>query len=89
MRGALHRSGNSGSKQLAAIDQLLMAGINLGPAKKRDAIKKILELVPGWTREDCWWRIKELRKTPECVRLAAPKEPTGARKTGTKARRKA
>jgi len=45
MRGALHRPGNSGSKQLAAIDQLLIAGIKLGPAKKRDAIKKILELV--------------------------------------------
>ena len=81
--------GHKSSKQLAAIDQLLMSGINLGPAKKRDAIKKILELAPGWTREDCWRRIKELRKTPECVRLAAPKEPTGARKTGTKARRKA
>ena len=52
MRGNLHRSGNSGSKQLAAIDQLLIAGIKLGPAKKHDAIKKILELVPGWTRED-------------------------------------
>src|SRR5271166_3719384 len=64
------QKGNKPSKQLAAVDQLLTAGINLGPAKKRDAIKKILELVPGWTREDCWRRIKELRKTPECARLA-------------------
>jgi len=55
---------------LAAIDQLLIAGIKLGPAKKRDAIKKILELVPGWTREDCWRRIKALRKTPQWARLA-------------------
>ena len=70
MRGTLRRSGNSGSKQRAAIDQLLIAGIILGPAKKRDAIKKILELVPGWTREDCWRRIKELRKAPECARVA-------------------
>jgi hypothetical protein len=48
MRGTLHRSRNSGSKQLAAIDQLLIAGINLGPAKKRDAINRVLELVPEW-----------------------------------------
>src|SRR5271166_4709393 len=64
------QKGNQASKQLAAVDQLLIAGINLGPTKKRDAIKKILELVPGWTREDCWRRIKELRKTPGCARLA-------------------
>src|SRR5271157_4225701 len=81
MRGALHRSGNSGSKQLAAIDQLLIAGIKLGPAKKRDAIKKILELVPGWTREDCWRRIKELRKTPECARVAEG-HPNRAKSSG-------
>jgi len=43
MRGALHRSGNSGSKQLAASDQLLIAGIKLGPAKKRDAINRVLQ----------------------------------------------
>src|ERR1022692_1216780 len=55
------------SKQLAAIDQLLIAGIKQGPAKKRDAINRILELVPGWTREDCWERIRHLRKTPEFV----------------------
>ena len=70
MRETLHRSGNLAAKRLAAIDQLLTAGIKLGPAKKRDAIEKILELVPGWTREDCWRRIKELRKTPECARVA-------------------
>ena len=81
MRGTLHRSVNSGSKQLAAIDQLLIAGINLGPAKKRDAIKKILELVPGWTREDCWRRIKELRKTPECARVAVG-HPNRAKSSG-------
>jgi len=62
MRGALHRSRNSGSKQLAAIDQLLIAGIKLGPAKKREAINRVLELVPEWTRGDCWQRINELRR---------------------------
>ena len=62
MRGTLHRSGNSGSKQLAAIDQLLIAGIKLGPAKKREAINRVLELVPEWTRGDCWQRINDLRR---------------------------
>ena len=62
MRETLHRSGNLAAKQLAAIDQLLIAGIKLGPAKKRDAINRALELVPQWTRGDCWQRIKELRR---------------------------
>ena len=62
------QKGNKSSKQLAAIDRLLIAGIKQGPAKKRDAINRILELVPGWTREDCWRRIKHLRKNPEWAR---------------------
>ena len=62
MRGALQRSRNSGSKQMAAIDQLLIAGIKLGSAKKREAINRVLELVPEWTRGDCWQRINELRR---------------------------
>ena len=41
-----------------------MAGIKLGPQKKHDAINKILELVPGWKRGDCWRRIRQLRRTP-------------------------
>jgi len=48
---------------LAAIDGLLIAGIKLGPAKKHEAIDKILELAPRWTRGDCWCRIRHLRKT--------------------------
>src|SRR5258707_608311 len=39
---------------LPAIDQLLIAGIKLGPRKKHDAINKILKLVPEWKRGDCW-----------------------------------
>src|SRR5581483_10315901 len=54
---------------LPAIDQLLVAGIKLGPQKKHDAINKILELVPGWKRGDCWRRIRQLRRTPA---LAVP-----------------
>jgi hypothetical protein len=41
-----------------------VAGIKLGPQKKHDAINKILELVPGWKRGDCWRRIRQLRRTP-------------------------
>ena len=67
MPNAPGRKGNKPSKQLAAIDRLLIAGIKQGPAKKRDAINRVLELVPGWTREDCWERIRHLRKTPEFV----------------------
>lgn len=49
---------------LPAIDQLLVAGIKLGPRKKHDAINKILQLVPEWKRGDCWRRIRQLRRTP-------------------------
>lgn len=55
------------SRQLAAIDQMLVAGIKQGPAKKRDAINRILELAPEWSRGDCWQRIRSLRKTPELL----------------------
>ena len=64
------QKGNTSSKQLAAIDRLLIAGIKQGPVKKRDAINRILELVTGWTRENCWQRIRHLRKTPEFAALA-------------------
>ena len=59
------------SRRLAAIDQMLLAAIKQGPAKKRQAINRILELVPGWTRGDCWQRIRHLRKTSELAGLAA------------------
>jgi hypothetical protein len=49
---------------LPAIDQLLIAGIRLGPRKKQEAINKILQLVPEWKRGDCWKRIRQLRRTP-------------------------
>ena len=56
---------NRDSERLAAIDQLLLAGIKLGPVKKREAIDRVLELVPGWTRGDCWKRLRHLRKQHE------------------------
>jgi hypothetical protein len=49
---------------LPAIDQLLIAGIKLGPNKKHEAINTILKLVPEWNRGDCWRRIRQLRRTP-------------------------
>jgi len=72
------------SKQLAAIDQMLVAGIKQGPAKKRDAINRILELVPEWRRGDCWQRIRSLRKTPELAALEerCPDKPKKSEKSG-------
>ena len=80
MRQTLHRSGNLATKRLAAIDQLLTAGIKLGPAKKHAAINRVLELVPDWTRGDCWRRIRELRKTmqpPADDRKPSKKQQSG------------
>jgi hypothetical protein len=59
---------------LPAIDQLLVAGIKLGPQKKHDAINKILELVPGWKRGDCWRRIRQLRRTPALAILSTEQD---------------
>src|SRR6516162_7452671 len=53
---------DSTRRRLAAIDQMLLAAMQQGPAKKREAINRILELVPNWTRGDCWRRIRQLRK---------------------------
>lgn len=61
-------------KRLAAIDQLLIAGVKQGTAKKKEAITKILELVPEWTRGDCWRRIRYLRKTSELAALSREQE---------------
>lgn len=58
------------ARWLSAIDRLLTVGIKLGPAAKRNAINKVLELVPEWTRGDCWRRIRQLRRLPE---FAAPR----------------
>jgi len=62
---------NEKFRWLPELDRLLIAGIKHGPAQKKDAITKILQLVPGWTREDCWQRIRDLRKSPE---FASPAE---------------
>jgi hypothetical protein len=56
---------------LPAIDQLLIAGIKLGPRKKHEAINKILQLVPEWKRGDCWKRIRQLRRTPALATIGS------------------
>src|SRR5271165_1741826 len=81
MPKAQGQKGNESSKQLAAIDQLLVAGIKLGPARKREAINRVLELVPEWTRGDCWQRIKELRRTAKRAALDE-RHSTNAKKSG-------
>ena len=65
MPSAPRPKGKTDSKRLAAIDQMLLAAIKHGPAKKREAINRIIELVPDWNRGDCWKRIRHLRKTAE------------------------
>ena len=67
MLGAVEQVRNPAAinpRLLPAIDQLLIAGIKLGPNKKHAAINKILKLVPEWKRGDCWRRIRQLRRTP-------------------------
>ena len=48
---------------LPAINRLLAAGMKLGRAGKHDAVNKVLQLVPEWTRGHCWQRMRQLRKT--------------------------
>ena len=75
------QTGSKTAKQLAAIDQLLVAGVTQGPAKTKDAIKKILQLFPRWTRRECCQRIRQLRKTSELAGLAAGR-PKGEKVRG-------
>ena len=50
---------------LPVIDRVLITGLKLGPPGKREAINKVLQLVPEWKRGDCWRRIRQLRRNPE------------------------
>ena len=74
MLGAVEQVRNPAAinpRLLPAIDQLLIAGIKLGPNKKHEAINKILKLIPEWKRGDCWRRIRQLRRTPALASDAA------------------
>jgi hypothetical protein len=56
------------SERLTVIDRLLTEGIRIGPASKRRAINKVLRDFPGFTRGDCWQRLRHIRKIPELAR---------------------
>jgi hypothetical protein len=59
------------AKLLPAIDRLLIAGIRIGPTGKSVAINKVLQLVPEWTRGNCWRRLRQLRRLPEFATASA------------------
>jgi hypothetical protein len=59
---------------LPTVDKLLIEGIRR-PALKHAAVDKVLQLVPEWTRGDCWRRIRQLRRLPEVAALL-PKPTT-------------
>ncbi len=84
MLGVVERVRNQSAinpRLLPAIDQLLIAGIKLGPNKKHEAINKILKLVPEWKRGDCWRRIRQLRRT-SALATCAPQEVKKAADNG-------
>ena len=88
MRNGREQNGcqpKTNSRSLSAIDDLLIAGIKQGPAKKHEAINRILELVPHWTRADCWRRICQLRRASKLAVLESchPNKAKKSGKTGT------
>ncbi len=56
---------------LPVIDRVLIAGLKLGTAGKREAINKVLQLVPEWKRGDCWRRIRQLRRSSAIAGLSS------------------
>jgi len=52
------------------LDRLMIAGIKHGPAEEKNAINRILQLVPKWNRADCWRRIRYLRNKGEVAKVA-------------------
>ena len=73
MRSTTGAKSNINRRLLPAIEQLLIAGIKLGPAKKHEAINTILQLAPGWTRGDCCFSWRGLRKASELAALGRPR----------------
>ncbi len=66
---------------LPAINRLLVAAMKLGPDGKHNAVNKVLELVPGMTRGDCWQRMRQLRKSISPA-IAQPDPPRDQRQVG-------
>jgi len=92
MEKTVDRKGNRANKKfrwLPELDRLLIIGIKSGPAAKRDAINKVLKLVPELTRGDCWRRVRCLRRSPE-LSAFQKNDPPGASKkpNGTGSARK-
>lgn len=54
-----------------AIDRVLITGLKFGPAGKREAINRVLQLIPEWKRGDCWRRIRQLRRLAAVAELEA------------------
>ena len=73
-------------RALSAIDRLLIAGIKVGPAAKRDVVNKVLQLVPEWKRGDCWQRIRLLRRTGK-IGMAQDPSPANGEKDAKSERR--
>jgi hypothetical protein len=57
---------------LPAIDLVLITGARLGTMGKKQAINKVLQLVPEWRRGDCWRRIRQLRRISLIPQLELP-----------------
>jgi hypothetical protein len=66
---------------LPEFDRLLIAGIKHGPTMKKEAVNKILQLAPHWTRGDCWQRIRELRRAAKRAALGE-RHPAKTKKSG-------
>jgi len=70
---------------LPTVDKLLVDGIKK-PKTKRAAVDKVLQLIPEWTRGDCWRRIRQLRRMPEIAALADSAKGDRQPRTGSAAR---
>jgi hypothetical protein len=68
---------------LPAIDRVLITGLRLGPAGKRQAINRVLQLVPEWKRGDCWRRIRQLRRSSQTPVLQLCSSQNGPRTSET------
>jgi hypothetical protein len=65
------------SRFLPVIDRVLIAGLKHGSEGKREAINKVLQLVPEWKRGDCWRRIRQIRRRSRVLesQCGAPQTP--------------
>jgi hypothetical protein len=65
MEDGLDPKGNKESrtfKWLPQVDQILVVGMKYGPEGKREAVKKVRQLVPGLSPAQVWQRMRHLRR---------------------------